>query len=178
MFVFSTTLLCIFVFSFCWVYIVKIKNSEDITIWRAMTKTPASIVLIIYCFVCVWFVGGLSVFHFYLMSTNQVNYYFTLGLRLCTCVTIVSSVLLSIFLTKYIVRKCPQLSGLFLLVFHYLVCTYSFVYVYFFGDLFCVFLQGLYKLMLRKCKSLCFSCICQIAILMGNVFLVIFFFAL
>jgi palmitoyltransferase ZDHHC9/14/18 len=74
MFVFSTTLICIFVFSFCWVYIVKIKNSEDITIWRAMTKSPASIVLIIYCFVCVWFVGGLSVFHFYLISTNQTTY--------------------------------------------------------------------------------------------------------
>ncbi|KAJ3681285.1 hypothetical protein LUZ60_015774 [Juncus effusus] len=74
MFVFSTTLLCIFVFSFCWVYIVKIRNAEQISIWHAMTKTPASIVLIIYTFVCVWFVGGLSVFHLYLISTNQTTY--------------------------------------------------------------------------------------------------------
>ncbi|WOL03735.1 putative protein S-acyltransferase 7 [Canna indica] len=74
MFVFSTTLLCLYVFGFCWVYIVKIRNAEQITIWRAMTKTPASIVLIIYTFIAVWFVGGLSIFHLYLMSTNQTTY--------------------------------------------------------------------------------------------------------
>lgn len=111
MFVFSTTLLCIFVFSFCWVYIVKIKNSEDITIWRALTKSPASIVLIIYCFVCVWFVGGLSVFHFYLMSTNQVNYYLTLGLGLCNYVTQKMPVYLRFSFQFYNIiccRKCPQ----------------------------------------------------------------------
>ncbi|XP_010926776.1 probable protein S-acyltransferase 7 isoform X2 [Elaeis guineensis] len=74
MFVFSTTLLCIYVFGFCWIYIIKIKNAEQTSIWRAMIKTPASIVLIIYTFVCVWFVGGLSVFHLYLISTNQTTY--------------------------------------------------------------------------------------------------------
>ncbi|MQL73539.1 hypothetical protein Taro_005891 [Colocasia esculenta] len=74
MFVFSTTLLCIYVFGFCWVYIKRIMDSEETTIWRAMTRTPASIVLIIYTFICVWFVGGLSVFHLYLISTNQTTY--------------------------------------------------------------------------------------------------------
>jgi len=74
MFVFSTTLICLYVFAFCWVYIIKITDAEDLSIWRAMIKTPASIILIIYCFLCVWFVGGLSVFHFYLMSTNQTTY--------------------------------------------------------------------------------------------------------
>jgi hypothetical protein len=73
MFVFSTTLLCLYVFGFCWVYIIKIRDAEHLSIWKAMLKTPASIVLIVYCFICVWFVGGLSVFHFYLMSTNQVG---------------------------------------------------------------------------------------------------------
>jgi len=73
MFVFSTTLLCLYVFGFCWVYIVKIRNAEQIIIWKAMAKTPASIALIIYTFIAVWFVGGLSVFHLYLMSTNQVK---------------------------------------------------------------------------------------------------------
>uniref|UniRef100_A0A6V7QYG6 S-acyltransferase n=1 Tax=Ananas comosus var. bracteatus TaxID=296719 RepID=A0A6V7QYG6_ANACO len=57
MFVFSTTLLCIYVFAFCWVYIVRIKDAEQTSIWRAMSKTPASIVLIIYTFISVWFVG-------------------------------------------------------------------------------------------------------------------------
>ncbi|XP_058093085.1 probable protein S-acyltransferase 7 isoform X2 [Magnolia sinica] len=74
MFVFSTTLLCIYVFGFCWVYIKRIMDAEHITIWKAMTKTPASIVLIIYTFISVWFVGGLTVFHLYLISTNQTTY--------------------------------------------------------------------------------------------------------
>ncbi|XP_076960940.1 putative protein S-acyltransferase 7 [Bidens hawaiensis] len=74
MFVSSATLLCIYVFAFCWVYVIKIKNSEETTVWRALVKTPASIVLIIYTFICVWFVGGLTVFHLYLISTNQSTY--------------------------------------------------------------------------------------------------------
>ncbi|KVI06160.1 probable protein S-acyltransferase 7 [Cynara cardunculus var. scolymus] len=74
MFVSSATLLCIYVFAFCWVYVIKIKDSEEISIWAALIKTPASIVLIIYTFICVWFVGGLTVFHLYLISTNQSTY--------------------------------------------------------------------------------------------------------
>ncbi|PIN19300.1 DHHC-type Zn-finger protein [Handroanthus impetiginosus] len=74
MFVFSTMLLCLYVQGFCWVYVVKIMNSEKSTIWKAMTKTPASIVLIIYTFLALWFVGGLTVFHLYLISTNQTTY--------------------------------------------------------------------------------------------------------
>ncbi|BAU01715.1 hypothetical protein LR48_Vigan10g192800 [Vigna angularis] len=74
MFVFSTTLLCIYVFAFCWVYIRRIMESEETTIWKAMIKTPASIVLIIYTFISMWFVGGLTAFHLYLISTNQTTY--------------------------------------------------------------------------------------------------------
>ncbi|KAJ4901053.1 putative protein S-acyltransferase 7 [Raphanus sativus] len=74
MFVFSTTLLCIYVHAFCWVYIRKITESEHTTIWKAMLKTPASIVLIIYTFITMWFVGGLTAFHLYLISTNQTTY--------------------------------------------------------------------------------------------------------
>lgn len=74
MFVFSTTLLCIYVFAFCWVYIKKIIEERQINVWRAMLKTPASIVLIIYTFIAVWFVGGLTAFHIYLISTNQTTY--------------------------------------------------------------------------------------------------------
>jgi palmitoyltransferase ZDHHC9/14/18 len=73
MFVFSTTLLCMYVFAFCWVYVFKIREAEHLSFGGAILKTPASIALIGYSFLCVWFVGGLSVFHFYLMSTNQVG---------------------------------------------------------------------------------------------------------
>lgn len=54
-------------------YIVRIKDAEHSTIWKAMAKTPASIALIVYTFIAVWFVGGLTVFHLYLISTNQVT---------------------------------------------------------------------------------------------------------
>lgn len=74
MFVFSTTLLCIYVFAFCWVYIRRIMEGEQTTIWKAMVRTPASIVLIIYTFISMWFVGGLTAFHLYLISTNQTTY--------------------------------------------------------------------------------------------------------
>ncbi|KAD4385872.1 hypothetical protein E3N88_26041 [Mikania micrantha] len=74
MFVSSATLLCIYVFSFCWVYAIRIMHSENTSIWRALIKTPASIVLIIYTFLSVWFVGGLTIFHLYLISTNQTTY--------------------------------------------------------------------------------------------------------
>ncbi|KAJ6777003.1 ZINC FINGER DHHC DOMAIN CONTAINING PROTEIN [Salix koriyanagi] len=74
MFVLSTTLLCIYVFAFCWVYIRKIMGSENISTWKAMIKTPSSIVLIVYTFISMWFVGGLTAFHLYLISTNQTTY--------------------------------------------------------------------------------------------------------
>ncbi|MCD9559296.1 putative protein S-acyltransferase 7 [Datura stramonium] len=74
MFVFSTTLLCLYVHGFCWVYIRRIMDGEQTTVWKAMAKTPASIVLIIYTFISVWFVGGLTVFHLYLIGTNQSTY--------------------------------------------------------------------------------------------------------
>lgn len=51
-----------------------IMRSEKTSIWRALVNTPASIVLIIYTFIAVWFVGGLTVFHLYLISTNQSTY--------------------------------------------------------------------------------------------------------
>ncbi|EPS65996.1 hypothetical protein M569_08778, partial [Genlisea aurea] len=74
MFVSSTTVLCVYVFGFCWVYIRKVMDADGTSIWKAMIRSPAAIVLIIYTFISVWFVGGLTGFHLYLIGTNQTTY--------------------------------------------------------------------------------------------------------
>ncbi|XP_058092841.1 probable protein S-acyltransferase 7 [Magnolia sinica] len=74
MFVSSTTMLCLYIFAFCWVNIKKIMDAYQCNLWRAFLKTPMSAVLIIYTFIAAWFVGGLTAFHIYLISTNQTTY--------------------------------------------------------------------------------------------------------
>ncbi|KAL3500940.1 hypothetical protein ACH5RR_035389 [Cinchona calisaya] len=74
MFVSSTTLLCLYVFAFCWVNIRKIMEVEGCNLWKALLKSPISGILITYTFVVSWFVGGLTAFHLYLIVTNQTTY--------------------------------------------------------------------------------------------------------
>ncbi|KAJ4890340.1 putative protein S-acyltransferase 5 [Raphanus sativus] len=74
MFILCSALLCIYVHVFCWIHVKRIMDGEKISIWKSLIKTPASIALIIYTFICVWFVGGLTGFHLYLISTNQSTY--------------------------------------------------------------------------------------------------------
>ncbi|KAL5577623.1 hypothetical protein UlMin_019322 [Ulmus minor] len=51
MFISMSTILCIYVF----------KGN----IWSVLSHDMLSFILIIYCFIAVWFVGGLTIFHFY-----------------------------------------------------------------------------------------------------------------
>ncbi|GBG62954.1 hypothetical protein CBR_g34654 [Chara braunii] len=74
MFVVSTTLLCIYVFGLSAFLTKKSMSKEGMNLWRSMTKNPVAIILMAYTFVAVWFVGGLTIFHSYLISTNQTTY--------------------------------------------------------------------------------------------------------
>ncbi|CAA6659644.1 unnamed protein product [Spirodela intermedia] len=74
MFVSSTTLLCLYVFAFCWVNLKEIMAAHGCSLWRAYLKSPVSGILILYTFIAAWFVGGLTSFHAYLICTNQTTY--------------------------------------------------------------------------------------------------------
>ncbi|XP_004249100.1 probable protein S-acyltransferase 1 [Solanum lycopersicum] len=70
LFISTSTILCIYVFVISLVNILHRGGN----LWRAISQDILSDVLIIYCFIAVWFVGGLTIFHFYLISTNQTTY--------------------------------------------------------------------------------------------------------
>ncbi|RWR79727.1 zinc finger protein [Cinnamomum micranthum f. kanehirae] len=73
LFLSSSTFLCIYVFTFSLLNILM--HKKDSKSWKdTMSEEVLSLILVIYCFVAFWFVGGLTVFHLYLICTNQTTY--------------------------------------------------------------------------------------------------------
>ncbi|KAF0917461.1 hypothetical protein E2562_020577 [Oryza meyeriana var. granulata] len=74
LFISTSTLLCVYVFAVSWLNFITQKGNNGSSLLKSMAGEPLSVVLIVYTFVSVWFVGGLTVFHLYLMSRNQTTY--------------------------------------------------------------------------------------------------------
>ncbi|XP_023768502.1 probable protein S-acyltransferase 3 isoform X1 [Lactuca sativa] len=69
-FIMTSTALCIYVFTFSLIDVIRQHGS----LWNSLSKDAISVALVGYSFVCSWFVGGLCVFHIFLISTNQTTY--------------------------------------------------------------------------------------------------------
>lgn len=54
-------------------YIKVLMRDYGGSIWSGMRESPLAVVLMAYCFIALWFVGGLTGFHLYLISSNQVS---------------------------------------------------------------------------------------------------------
>ena len=67
-FISTSTILCVYVFTFSWIHIIRRHGK----VLEAMKVDYLSDFLIVYCFIAVWFVGGLTAFH-HLVSMKKPN---------------------------------------------------------------------------------------------------------
>ncbi|KAF9681992.1 hypothetical protein SADUNF_Sadunf05G0060900 [Salix dunnii] len=82
LFVSSSALLCIFIFALSALN-VKFVMDDRGTLRKAMKESPVSVILMVYSFFFLLLVGGLTCFHLYLISRNQVLFFSETILFLC-----------------------------------------------------------------------------------------------
>ncbi|KAI5583573.1 hypothetical protein BDE02_06G023800 [Populus trichocarpa] len=70
MFISTATILCLYIFGFSWIFILNGKRN----VWKTATHDILADFLMVYCFITIWFVGGLTAFHSYLICTNHTTY--------------------------------------------------------------------------------------------------------
>lgn len=73
-FILSASTLCCWVLATCIAQLWKAAGERNGDWGASIGAYPASLVLIIYVFIAVWFVGGLSVFHMWLVGKNMTTY--------------------------------------------------------------------------------------------------------
>ncbi|XP_020571152.1 probable protein S-acyltransferase 1 isoform X2 [Phalaenopsis equestris] len=73
LFICTSTFLCIYVFTLSLMNMLQVRKNYHSFI-KLVVGEIISAILMVYCFLSVWFVGGLSVFHLYLICTNQTTY--------------------------------------------------------------------------------------------------------
>lgn len=79
LFVWSTLALCVYVLV-CSALSLKVahddleEENKSTSFDRILARQPTAFVLIVFCFLMMWFLGGLTLFHCFLVSTNQTTY--------------------------------------------------------------------------------------------------------
>eukprot|EP00198_Chlamydomonas_reinhardtii_P010974 XP_001700311.1 predicted protein [Chlamydomonas reinhardtii] len=70
LFVYTSSVLCLYVFGVCYTSLTPFPHAP----FPVAAQCIPALVLMGYTFLFFWFVGGLSVFHAYLVATNQTTY--------------------------------------------------------------------------------------------------------
>lgn len=74
LFISTSAFLCIFIFTLSFVSIFHERKNYQHSFMKLILGEIISVILMLYTFLSVWFVGGLTVFHLYLLYTNQTTY--------------------------------------------------------------------------------------------------------
>ncbi|KAL0919227.1 hypothetical protein M5K25_011309 [Dendrobium thyrsiflorum] len=74
LFISTSTFLCVYVFTLSLANIFQERKNYHNSTMKLILGEIISVILMLYTFLAVWFVGGLTVFHLYLIYTNQTTY--------------------------------------------------------------------------------------------------------